>query len=58
MIDTMDPINLRRRRKLSHVGTVMWQTKTLKRKTDALVHVGSGDFWLGIRFSLIMLIFR
>jgi hypothetical protein len=34
------------RKKLSHVGTVTWRSKTLKRKTDALNHVGSGD-WLG-----------
>jgi hypothetical protein len=28
------------------VGTVTWRIKTLKRKTDAPNHVGSGD-WLG-----------
>jgi hypothetical protein len=28
------------------VGTVTWRSKTLKRKTDAPNHVGSGD-WLG-----------
>jgi hypothetical protein len=28
------------------VGTVTWRTETLKRKTDAPNHVGSGD-WLG-----------
>ena len=28
---------------LSHVGTVAWRSKTLKRKTAALTHVGSGE---------------
>jgi hypothetical protein len=29
------------------MGTVAWRSQTLKRKTDALNHVGSGD-WLGV----------
>jgi hypothetical protein len=34
-----------RRKKLSRVGTETWQISALKRKTGALVHVGSG-VWL------------
>jgi hypothetical protein len=34
------------------VGTVTWRSKTLKRKSDAPNHVGSGD-WLG--HSLLIL---
>jgi hypothetical protein len=46
-----DAGKLGERKKLSHVGTVRWRIKTLKRKTDAPDHVGSGD-WLGRRVSL------
>ncbi len=41
------------RKKLSHVGTVTWQSKTLKRKTEAPNHVGSGD-WLGGNIVILM----
>ena len=40
----LDIIKPYQRKKLSHVGTVTWRTKTLQRKTDAPNHVGSGDF--------------